>query len=163
MLQVRDKTDLFPTIYTFTLEDLWPKYMQIYYWLLRILWRRNRGPPRLYAEGGDWRQWRGYPDTGILRDVTGAVQIEFTTYSSISIVRGLGRRMGRLGGAAQDDNYTLSSQWFRLRPLRTSTQVGWIRNFTIRNFAPKITFVFCEILILFREISKLTFAKFLKI
>jgi hypothetical protein len=38
-------------------------------------------------------------------------------------------------------------------------EVGWIRNFAIRNFASKITFVFREIFVLFREISQPYFAK----
>jgi hypothetical protein len=40
---------------------------------------------------------------------------------------------------------------------------GWIRNFVMRNFAKfctKITFVFREIFILFREISQYTYDKF---
>ncbi len=47
--------------------------------------------------------------------------------------------------------------------LEIQARIGWIRNFAIRNFAPRIHFVFREIISLFREISRPSFAKFREI
>jgi hypothetical protein len=54
--------------------------------------------------------------------------------------------------------------WARALFLRgRALGLGWIRNFAIRNFASKITFVFREIFILFCKILQPYFAKFCEI